>query len=267
MTHVVQRAITQCTRAALFGLLAVAFASFTFAQTPAPAPQFYRVAVVRVNPGMSREWQTLYQNEVLPALKKAGVTQSAVLHVVQGDVRQFVIISAALDDFAKLDEPGALNKALGPEGTQALNAKQSRLLAEWRTHVMVGRPDLGIAPAAGETIKLATSIKTTVTPGRAAEYEKYVKESNLPAAKKAGSKGVLVGKVVLGGDPNEYRTLLLFDSYADAAKLTQALAKTKADLNLATAPPAGIVAHQEMQVVRYLPELSIRPAAPQKAAQ
>ncbi len=262
MPHVVHQSISQFTRAALFGLLlAAALASFTFAQTQPPAPQFYRVQVIKTNPGVSAEWQTLYKNEVLPALKKAGVKQQTVLQVVQGDVRQWVIISAALENFAQLDEPTPLVKALGEEGARALNNKQGRLLAEWRSYVSQGRPDLGIAPASSEPMKLATSIKTIVMPGRAAEWEKFVKENLLPATKKAGIKGVLAGKVAFGGDTDEYRTLLLFDSYADGLKFAQALAKAQAELNLATAPPAGVVAHREALVVRYVPELSIRPAA------
>ncbi|MBI3423070.1 MAG: hypothetical protein HY011_09035 [Acidobacteria bacterium] len=262
MTHVVHQSTSQFTRAALCSLLlAAALASFTFAQTAPPAPQFFRVQVLKTNPGVSAEWQALYKNEVLPALKKAGVKQHTVLQVVQGDVRQWVIISAALENFAQLDEPTPLVKALGEEGARALNNKQGRLLAEWHSYVAQGRPDLGIAPTSNEPIKLASAISTTVTPGRAAEWEKYVKESNLPAAKKAGIKGVLVGKVAVGGDTNEYRTLLLFDSYADGFRFAQASSKAKAELNLATAAPAGVVAHSEMLTVRYVPELSIRPEA------
>ncbi len=261
MTHRFHQSTSQFTRAALFGLLlAAALVSFTFAQTQAPAPQFYRVQVIKTNPGVSADWQALYKNEVLPALKKAGVKQHTVLQVVQGDVREWVIISP-LDKFEQLDEPTALVKMLGQEGARALNNKQGRLLAEWRSYVVQGKPDLGIAPAASEPIKLATWIRTTVARGRTAEWEKFVKESDLPAAKKAGIKGMLVSRVVLGGDRNEYHTLFLTDSYVGGARFAEAAAKAKAELNLPTAAPVGVVAQAETLTVRYVPELSIQPAA------
>ena len=245
-------------------LLAVTFVPSINAQTPPAAPQLYQVQVVKIQPGMLGEWAKFYQTEILPALKKAGVKQHSVLSVSQGDVRVRIIIRP-LESLTQLDEPGPLAKVLGQEAANALNQKLSRFYSEWNLYVTVGRPDLGIAPTSSEPAKLATSIRTIITPGRTAEWEKYIKESNLPAAKKADSKGVLVGKVVLGGDTNEYRAYLLFDSYADGVKFSQASSKAKSEMNLATAPPAGVVAHTETMVVRYVPELSIRPE-PQKTA-
>lgn len=245
-------------------LLAVTFVPSIKAQTPAPAPQYYQVQVVKLQPGMSAEWAKMYQAEVLPALKKAGVKQLSVLSVGQGDVRIRIIIRP-LESLTQLDEPGPLAKVLGQEAANALNQKLSHFYAEVHFYVTQGRPDLGIAPTSSEPINLATLIKTTITPGRTAEWEKYIKESNLPAAKKAGIKGVLVGKIVAGGDTNEYRTLLLTDSWAEGVKFFQASAKAKAEMNLPTSAPAGVVTHSEMLVVRFVPELSIRPE-PQKAA-
>ena len=238
-------------------LLAVCI-GFAQTQTPPAAPQFYQVQVVKLQPGMLGEWTKFYETEILPALKKAGVKQYSVLSVAQGDVRLRIIIRP-LESLTQLDEPGPLAKVLGQEAANALNQKLSRFYSEWNSYVTVGRPDLGIAPTSSEPAKMATSIRTVIAPGPTAEWEKYIKESNQPAAKKAESKGVLVGKILLGGDPNEYHTYLLFDSYADGVKFSQAITKAKADMNLATAPPAGVVAHTETLIVRYVPELSIRP--------
>ena len=245
-------------------LLAVTFVPVIYAQTPPAAPQFYQVQMVKIQPGMLGEWAKFYQTEILPALKKAGVKQHSVLSVSQGDVRIRIIIRP-LESLTQLDEPGPLAKVLGQEAANALNQKLSRFYSEWNSYVTVGRPDLGIAPTSSDPPKLMAYYRTTITPGRIAEWEKYIKDSNMPAAKKADSKGILVGKVVLGGDTNEYRVYLLFDSYADGVKFSQASAKAKTDMNLATAPPAGVVAHTETLIVRYVPELSIRPEA-QKAA-
>ncbi|HEX4946414.1 MAG TPA: hypothetical protein VFZ34_07125 [Blastocatellia bacterium] len=247
--------------ATLFTLITT---TVSLAQTPTPTPQFSRVQVVKLNPGMNHEWQKFYQAEVLPALKKGGVKQSSVWRVIQGDVRQFVIISP-LESWAQLDEPGALGKALGGEAAQALTTKQSRFFAEWHTHILAGRPELSIAPTSTDAPKLGVAAKTIVTPGRAPEWVKGVKENLMPIAQKIGVKGWLTGQVVLGGDPNEFRSLLLFDSYGDIGKFMAAYGKTAAELKLSPAPPAGVVVQSEFLVARYVPELSICPE-PQKAA-
>ena len=247
-------------------LLAVTVVPSIYAQTPTPTPtpQFSRLQVVKLNPGVSDEWRKFYQTELLPALKKGGVKQHSVWRVMQGDVRQYVLITP-LESLAQLDEPTALAKALGVEAAAALNKKQSRFFAEWQMYTIVGRPDLSIAPTSTEAPKLGMAAKSIVTPGRVPEWVKGVKENVLPIAQKAGVKGLLTGQVVLGGDPNEFRTLLLFDSYADLGKFLSTYGKTAAELKLSPTVPAGIVVQNEFLVARYVPELSIRPE-PQKAA-
>ena len=70
--------------------------------------------------------------------------------------------------------------------------------------------------------------------------------------------------MVTGGDTDEYRRLLLFDSHADMVKYQADYTKAIAELKLTPAAPAGIIAHHESLIVRFVPELSIRPEA-QKA--
>ncbi len=243
--------------------IAAACAPFCFAQTPPPLPQFSRVQVVKLNPGMSDEWQKFYQTEILAALKKAGVKQHSVWRVIQGDVRQIVIITP-LESLVQLDDPGPLQKALGQEAARALTLKQSRFFAEWHTYVIAGRPDLSIAPTSSEAPKLGMAVGTIVTPGRVPEWEKGFKENVLPIVQKAGVKGMLTGRIVFGGIPSEFRALLLFDSYADIGKFQAAYGKVAAELKLSPTAPPGIVAQNEFLVARYVPELSIRPE-PQKA--
>jgi hypothetical protein len=134
-------------------------APFCFAQTPPTVPQYSRVQVVKLNPGMSDEWQKFYQTEIVAALKKAGVKQHSVWRVIQGDVRQFVLITP-LESLAQLDEPGSLQKVLGQDAARALNLKQSRFFAEWHTYVVAGRPDLSIAPTLNDAPKLGMAVRS-----------------------------------------------------------------------------------------------------------
>jgi len=72
-----------------------------------------------------------------------------------------------------------------------------------------------------------------------------------------------VSQIGLGGNPNEFITLVLFDSFDDIGKFPAAFAKAAAEAQL-TPEPAGTVANTEWRVYRYAPALSIIPA-PQKA--
>ena len=245
-------------------LLAVTFVSATYAQTPPLVPQFSRMQVVKLNPGMSDDWRKFYQTEIVPALKKGGVKQHSVWRVMQGDVREYVIITP-LENLAQMDEPTTLAKALGQEAATALNKKQSHFFAEWHMYIIAGRPDLSLAPTSTDAPKLGLATKAIVTPGRVPEWEKGFKENLLPVVQKAGLKGLLTGRIAFGGNTNEFRALLMFDSYADLGQFQAAYPKAAAELKLSPTAPPGIVAQTEFLVARYVPELSIRPE-PQKAA-
>ena len=244
-------------------LLAISI-SLAQAQTPPPVPQFSRVQMVKLNPGMNDEWRKFYQTEIVPALKKGGVKQHSVWRVMQGNLREYVILTP-LESLAQLDEASALAKALGEEAATALTKKHSRFFAEWHSYIIAGRPDLSIVPTSTDAPKLGLAAKTIVTPGRVQEWVRGFKENLLPVVQKAGVKGMLTGRIVFGGDPNEFRGLLLFDSYADISRFQDAYGKAAAELKLSPTAPAGIVVQNEFLVARYVPELSIRPE-PQKAA-
>ena len=261
MTIVIHQSTSQFTRAALFSLLlAAALASFTFAQTQAPAPQFYSVRVTQVKPEMAQEYRAFMQNETIPAYKKGGVKlRNTAVTATFGPSMEYISVEpvASLKQF---DEPAPLLKALGEEGNRTWNAKWLRLIASSRAYLAQFRPDLSIIPTPGAPpAKLGLSITVTVAPGRTAEYESYVKDDLLPIIKKAWAKGVVISKVVLGGDGSEYHAVIPLDSFDELEKGSQVAAL--AGFGKLAAKVAGVVLHSETAVYRYVPELSIRPEA------
>ena len=78
----------------------------------------------------------------------------------------------------------------------------------------------------------------------------------LPIFKKTNVKGILTFKGVLGGDPNEYGSLVLFDSFADLGQFPAAMGKAAAEAKLGPMPQ-GVVLHTEQTTVRLVPELSL----------
>lgn len=244
-------------------LLAATFTTFAFAQNqPAPPPQSYSVTVIRVKPEMGREWQEYLKNDANPALVKSGVKQRGVWTTATfGEGGEYVLVTP-IENLAQFDGPSPLVKAIGQEAATALGAKRNRLINGSHSFGLTARPDLGIAPKPDYQFKLAISARNSVVPGHGADFVKSSKDISAVIAK-TSAKGVLVSQVGLGGDPNEYITLVLFDSFADIDKFWPMFNKAAAEAKLAPAP-AGTVAHTEWIVYRFVPELSIIPA-PQKA--
>jgi hypothetical protein len=251
-------------------LLVSTLAAFSFGQSkPSPkagvsqAPQQYLITVIRLNPGMAPEWQDLMKSEVIPAMQKGGADQWHLWRTATFGESGEIIMARPLNNMGQLDTESPIVKALGQQGATALMAKAQRLAANSRTFMISARPDLSIPPASGYTPMLAVMATTSVFPGRIEEFEKGYKQM-LAVIGKTNAKGTLVFRVGLGGDPNEFVSLVLFDTFADIGQFPEAYRKAAAESKLAP-QPAGIAAHNEYRTIRYVPEMSLQSAV-QKAA-
>ncbi len=247
-------------------LLAILCAPFSFAQTQPPAaPQFLSVRVTRVKPEMAQEYRPFMQNETIPAYKKGGVKLRNTLVTANfGEALEYYSVEP-VESLKQFDDPnGPLRKALGEEGQRAWSAKWLRMISGSHNYLVQLRPDLSVnMPKAGTPhAKLALSVRITVAPGRVQEYESYVKTDVLPILQKAYPKGVIVNKVVFGGNGNEYFVVVFVDSFEELEKSAQVA--TREGFAKIQPKTAGIVLHTANSVLRYVPELSIRPE-PQKA--
>jgi hypothetical protein len=248
-------------------LISLTMAAFSFAQNkPVQQPastssrQLMLMRIMQLKPETQGEWQDFVKGEYLPALKQAGITQLFTLRrATFGEAGQVLQITA-IKDLAELDGPNPLIKALGQDGVNALMRKLPKFISDYRTLGIVTRPDLSIALPSGYAPKLLVQQITSVTPGRTADYEKYLKQQ-MVLAKKTSLKGVLVDRVSSGGDINEYHSFLFLDSFADMEKLSAEFAKASEEAKFAPMP-AGIVTHTDRSTFRFVPELSIVPTAP-----
>lgn len=235
--------------------------TLSFAQTQPPAPQLFAVQETRVKPEMSEEYYSFIQNEMSPAFKKAGIKQwDAYTTANFGEVRFLYIRPiASLKEF---DETDALTKVLGQEGRRALLAKWLRLIVSSRGYLVGMRPNLSIMPKTNDAPKLALLVTHKVAVGRGAAFEDIVKNETLPIFQKTNVKAFLMGRVALGGDSNEYLSVMRFDSFEEIEKW--AVAAQLQGFGKIAEKEVGITLHRETAVLRYVPALSIRPEA-QKA--
>ena len=231
-------------------------------QTPTATPPAYQVSVVKIKNGMGQEYQDFHKSERIPALKKGGVKEEGIWRTAQFGQPGEYIIARRVENLAQFDDPSPINKALGAEAARAHNAKLASFIENARNYLISLRPELSITPKAGTALKLASHTTTRIAPGRRTEYENYIKNDLLPLLKKAEVKGFLFYRVTMGGDANEYHSLILADSFADMQKTNWAI--SQAGYGNIEPKTAGIVTYREITMIRYVPELSIAPA-PQTA--
>jgi hypothetical protein len=223
-------------------------------QASAPR-QRYSLIETQAKPGMASAFIEFAKKETIPALQKAGIKQLGYYTTaVFGEGGGFVSVRP-IENLAEFDEPNLIVKALGEAGAKAWEAKRAQLIAGTHTYLIESRPELGIQMKENEAQKLAFVLRSSVAPGRTADYENFIKNDGLPIIKKANPKGNSVFRVVLGGDTNEYHSVLFADSFADYEKFRTALRKEGYD-NVAP-KIAGIVMHRLSGVYRFLPELSL----------
>jgi hypothetical protein len=256
--------ITQLSKGFILLVVAGAFISFGFAQSqpsqgaPSAPQQSYQIRQTQINSGMAAEWEDFFKNDLIPLLKKAGTKQMSTWTTDRFGPAGTYFSTSPLQSLAELDTPNPLLKELAPTEIVVLISKMQRFVASSRTYVLAARPDLGIAPAQGYALKMGVLATFEIAPGRTDDFEKKIK-AVVAIIGKTNAKGVLTGKVGLGGNPNEYSMLVLFDSFADLEKFGPAFSKAMGEAKLA--PQTGIVMHTEYIVIHNIPELSIQPAA------
>ncbi len=192
------------------------------AQTPAPAaspaaPNTTRsqVTVVRVKPEMLNEWIDLQKNEVVPALKKAGMASRTVWSTTVGNSFEYSLV-VPFEKFAVMDGTGPLITALGAEAAARLNAKLRKCIETQRTYMANRVNDLTIP--AGDAL-VSRMVVRRVAQGKTQDYLTHYRTEVFPALKKAKEQGKIAGAQVsvrgMGAQANEIATTEFYSKFAD----------------------------------------------------
>lgn len=238
---------------AVFGGLAIAAAapSAVLAQQPA-APQVMEVTLVHVKPGQEQAYQDWQKSTANPVRIKGGVKERGAWSTSLGPGGEYYFVSP-ITGLSSYDTPPS-NQA----EAAAVFEKSRSMVADARIYLITARPELSVAPKPGYQAKVAVLSTQNVSPGRVSAYTANLKALTAVVAK-TNAKGVLVSQSGLGGDPNEFNVLVMFDSFADLDRFPAEFAKASTAAKL---PPeaAGIVGRTNYRVLRYRPDLSIVPA-------
>jgi hypothetical protein len=229
------------------------------AAKPAPKREMIQVTVVKVKPDLLNEWLEFQKNETIPMLKKAGaIRRDAWQTGIFGESGMYAFV-VPIESFDQYDGDNPPLRALGADGARAYAEKNRRFLVSSHTYADQTRPDLGYEVKMSGPPKLALLSNVRIALGKGADYEALVKSDVLPVMRKA-RLGYAVSQTVLGGDINEFTTLIFYDTFADIGKGHPFDRILGADgSRQLTAKAVGIVTHVERSIVRYVPELSFAP--------
>jgi hypothetical protein len=229
------------------------------ARSAEPKRQMIQVTVVRIKPDMLTEWIEFQKNETIPMLKKAGVkSRDAWTTGVFGETGLYAFVTP-IDNFNQYDGDNPPTRALGADGARAYGEKNRRFVVSAHTTAEQLRSDLGYEMKMTGPPKLALLSSVQVASGKAPEFEGLIKSDVVPVMKKA-RVGYAVSQTVLGGDINEFTSLIFYDSFAEIGKghpFDRILGAEGA--RALTAKAAAFVTHVERNIIRYVPDLSFAP--------
>jgi hypothetical protein len=198
---------------AIAALLLTAAAASSLAQAPTTP---LLVTVTLVKPEMLDQWLALQKNEVVPALKKAGVTEHTVYQTLLGDAPEFVSVRP-LGGFAEFDGPDLLERGLGAEDAAELRAKLRQCIQSMHRHIENRRDDFYIDPGAAPAL-FASRYRTA--PGRGQDYMNFIRTEMFPVMQKAKEAGTFSGlSITVSGHGGESGLITLNMHYPEFAPL------------------------------------------------
>lgn len=243
----------------IVGVLAAAALSVAYtpaAQEAGTGTTRLLVTHVRVPPAKAGAWLELQRNEVVPALKKAGIENYTTYRTVVGELAEFVIVRPFA--FAELDAADPLDRVLGAAAAAALRAKLADCTESMHRSIENRHDDLYLEPGAAAVLFVS---RYRAMPGRARDYMSFVRAEMLPVMRQAQESGTAAGLSVTtsvqGGEPG---IITLNMHYASFTPLDgpPPVAKTLGPQGTAAflAKGAGLITQLDQSILQRVPELS-----------
>ncbi len=220
------------------------------------------ITIVTIKPEMRTEFENIIKTEYNPAIVKGGAKWSDVWVPAIGNTFEYVFI-APIDGWARLDGMSPFIKGAGKEGAAAFYAKAGTMVTNVQSSADEFLEDLSYEPKMTGPPQIAVVTFTCVAPGRASEFENFIRDEMLPQVKKSDIGGWSMQRQIFGGDVNKYTTVALHQNFAEIEKgpAAQRVLGQEGYMKLLQKLPSGVVVHQERIVARYAPGMSYRPAS------
>jgi len=183
---------------------------------PAAAPvQRVVVQITQVKPELVDVYQDAIKTMLLPAVKKANLASFiwTWANGASGEAFTFAQVRP-LANFADLDQPNQLQRAMGADGVAKLNAKTRPAIVSRHTYIQTVRQDMSIQNSATPP-PLAVVQIFQVAPGKANDFVTSMTSDYLPSFRKAGVKDLWTYVENFGGPAGRVVTLRPLAKYAE----------------------------------------------------
>src|SRR5271165_6150531 len=110
-------------------------------------PKMIRVWTAHVKQDKMQEAIDLETNEYAPAVKSAGIKNYVFSVTRMGGPANEIRDVTGIDNWAALDQPNPIRKAMGDEKFRAYSARMNALLEDYRYDVYRYEPELSYTPA------------------------------------------------------------------------------------------------------------------------
>ena len=222
------------------------------------AGSWVTVDVVQVKPERLSDFTKLYQDEINPALRKAGVPWRSVWQTGEfGETyeRHFVTPMAS---FAELDAGGPLGRVLEPRELDRVLEKLRRAIDRRQSYAVLYRADLSVESDDVSGLPIARVTSLQVAPGRGAEFEALLRD-NL-ATFRAGGVVFGVYQRQFGPGPVVWQIVENLRSYAELARggILRAFGDESGRI---ASQLSGVLISVERTVLEYDPALSFTAVA------
>ena len=219
-----------------------------------PAPNRSRVTITHVKPDMVTDWVDLQKNEVVPALKKAGVkTRTVYVSGLFGNSFEY-LTAQPFENFSDFDGANPLVKALDAPGAARLQAKLAKCIVSSNSFMSTRVDEISNEVDPPPTVLV--SVRYRVTPGKINDFQNVVKSDILPVYKKA-KVNLTVNHRGPGANPADVTVVTGYPKYANlngGPFLTQQLGAAEA--GKIQAKLAAVATVVEVVVRARVPDLS-----------
>lgn len=230
---------------------------------PATQGQLLEISVVILKPDKVAQYLRIQKDEVIPALKKAGL--EARYFFKGGAFGESYLYGTAvpIKNLASFDGPRPLERALGKAAADALVARINECHVSKRVFTSRQIPDL----CWGQTFSPVAVVTTHhLAPGRKNEFLAYLRDHEVPVIRKSDLLGWAAEEVILGAAPDAVVTIGFRRNYADLdnGPAAQQMLGRDGYEKLRQKIPPGLIVSRENQVIEFLPDLSFGPAVTQQ---
>ncbi len=214
---------------------------------------WWRVDVVRVKPERLSDFIKLNQDEINPALQKAGVPWRSAWQTGEfGETYERLFITP-IANLEELDSGGPLGRVLEPRAFDRLHEKLRRAIDRQQSYAVRYRADLSVESDDVSGLAIARVANVEVAPGRDAEFEAFLRQ-NLETFREAG---VVFGvyQRQFGPGPVVWQIVENLRSYSDLGRGT-ILRAFGSEAGAAASGLAGVIRSVERTVIAYDSALS-----------